>query len=115
MNDPKSIVTKGAQSQIQEPNLQATSNQQAQDNYCQLFWDYYGPSAQGTARHFLKHLQAWLVKEGYTDSKELKVVAFSSNHSAASCVLPFEIGKVVYQVLKAHRAYDYKAEDINQQ
>ena len=111
MNDQKTIVNKADQVPIQEPMLDPVKDEQAHKKYCQLFWDYYGPSAEGTAEHFLKHLQSWLIKEGYTDNKELKVLSYSVNHSAASCVLPTKTGKVVYQALKAHRAYDYKAED----
>ena len=76
---------------------------------CQLFWDYYGPSAHGTAEHFLKHLQTWLNEQQLTAVQKLEVLAYSESHSAASCVLPIEQGKLVYQALKASRAYDYES------
>jgi hypothetical protein len=77
--------------------------------FCQLFWDYYGPSAHGTAEHFLKHLHTWLIEQQLSDIQKLEVLAYSDSHSAASCVIPFDQGRLVYQALKASRAYDYES------
>jgi hypothetical protein len=76
---------------------------------CQLFWDYYGPSAHGTAEHFLKHLQTWLIEQQFISVQKLEILAYSDHHCAASCVLAFDQGKLVYQALKASRAYDYES------
>jgi hypothetical protein len=29
-----------------------------------LFWDFFGPAAEQTARHFMKHLDEFLVRNG---------------------------------------------------
>ena len=88
---------------------QANLVQPISQKLCQLFWDYYGPSAHGTAEHFLKHLQTWLIEQQFTSAQKLEVLTYSDTHSAASCVLPIDQGKLVYQALKASRAYDYES------
>ena len=104
MKEQKSPTDKPANTQTSEQDLNRLKGDQ---KYCQLFWDYYGPSARGTAEHFLRHIHSWLDEQAYTDYQELKVLSFSNHHSAASCVLPFNTGKIVFQSLKAHRACHY--------
>ena len=81
------------------------ADQSDQPERCRLYWDYYGPSAQGTAQHFLVHLQAWLQKEGmHEQADELGVHTLSTHHSLVICSLPLEMGRLAYKVLKANRA-----------
>ena len=50
MNDQKPTTEKTEEKQTSE---QALNRSQSHQKYCQLFWDYYEPSARGTAEHFL--------------------------------------------------------------
>ena len=76
-----------------------------QIEYCMLTWDYYGPSAEGTARHFHHHLDEWLKREGLTDRvRETWVEQSTEMHYFAACVIAFSDGERVYRALKAHRA-----------
>jgi len=43
-----------------------------------LFWDFYGPRAEGTARHFEKHLREFFTREG------LPLEASGAEEAAAS-------------------------------
>ena len=108
MNEQKPSTEK---TEDKATNEQDFNHSLSHQKYCQLFWDYYGPSARGTAEHFLRHLHSWLKEQAYTDYQELKVLSFSDHHSAASCVLPFDIGKIVFRSLKAQRACHYELED----
>jgi hypothetical protein len=48
------------------------------------YWDYYGPDAEGTARHFLVHLHEYLARAGLADC-ERGVESVSPNHWAVWC------------------------------
>ena len=87
---------------------------------CRIFWDYYGPTAHQTARHFERHLDEWItrvVREGEDEHacppRLIGVDQYSSTHSAAYCVLPVEFGRVVYTALRAHRAVEETAPDLD--
>ena len=73
--------------------------------YCRIYWDYYGPSALGTARHFAVHLREWLKRQEFEPVlKALAVEEKSKHHAFVSCDLPMDIGELTYRSLKAHRA-----------
>lgn len=81
------------------------SRNQEKPERCLLYWDYYGPSSQGTAEHFLAHLKTWLANQAMeNEAQDLAVKVISPNHSSVTCSLPFEMGRQVYTVLKAQRA-----------
>lgn len=50
-----------------------------------LLWDYRGPQAQGTAEHFLRHLDEFLEREGF-EGCATGVQALGPAHSACFCV-----------------------------
>lgn len=52
-----------------------------------FYWDYYGPDAEGTARHFLAHLGEYLARAGLTDC-ERGVEPAGGNHWAVWCKAP---------------------------
>lgn len=82
-----------------------TSPLDEKSTHCCLYWDYFGPSARGTAEHFLIHLKTWLTEEKLVDhSRGLAVEIVSPNHVSVSCQLPMKEGALVYRTLKAHRA-----------
>lgn len=73
--------------------------------YCKLFWDYYGPSAEGTARHFRHHLEEWIDREGHRESvRETGLEKNSNSHFSVVCLVKLLSGEIIYRALRAHRA-----------
>lgn len=52
-----------------------------------FYWDYYGPDAEGTARHFLVHLGEYIVRAGVADC-ERGVESTRAGHCAVWCKAP---------------------------
>ncbi|WP_434414946.1 hypothetical protein [Nannocystis pusilla] len=52
-----------------------------------FYWDYYGPDAEGTARHFLVHLGEYIVRAGVPDC-ERGVESTRAGHCAVWCKTP---------------------------
>jgi len=50
----------------------------------QLFWDFFGPNAVGTAEHFHKHLRELFAAEGIDDC-ELGYESKGRGHHAVRC------------------------------
>lgn len=65
-------------------------------------WDYFGPDADGTARHFLVHLRDYLARAGVTGC-ELGVTSERPGHSAAWCRAPDHAREAVLR-LRPRRA-----------
>ncbi len=61
----------------------------------QLFWDFFGPNAQGTAEHFHKHLRELFAAEGIGDC-ELGYESRGRGHRAVRC----ETGSARAEALK---------------
>ena len=53
------------------------------------FWDFFGPRAEGTARHFVEHLGQFLQREGFAEC-ETGAGSRGSGHAAAWCRVPPE-------------------------
>lgn len=51
------------------------------------YWDYFGPDADGTARHFLVHLREYLERVGVSGC-EAGVTSERPGHSAVWCKAP---------------------------
>jgi hypothetical protein len=66
-----------------------------------LFWDYYGPMAQGTANHFLIHLKDFLVKNEM--SFKTGVEHSQVNHSYVFCETPIEAVEILIKSLRPKR------------
>ena len=76
-----------------------------QIKYCRLCWDYYGPSALGTAQPFVIHLKDWLDKQGFAEVlKSHGTQQVDARHAYAYWELPMNEGEKTYRSLKAHRA-----------
>jgi hypothetical protein len=52
-----------------------------------FYWDYFGPDAEGTARHFLVHLVDYLARSGVTGC-EHGVESAQEGHYAVWCKTP---------------------------
>jgi len=69
-----------------------------------FFWDFFGPHGEGTARHFHKHLDEFLVREkieGCTTG-----VVGNDMHFAAYCDTPDEHRDVIQRALRPKRFED---------
>lgn len=51
------------------------------------YWDYYGPDAEGTARHFLAHLGEYIARAGVAGC-ESGVESTRAGHCAVWCRAP---------------------------
>ena len=67
------------------------------------FWDFFGPTALGTAEHFRAHLEQFLEKNQLLDC-EIGVTSARPGHHAAFCVAPLEIQPVIERSLRPRRS-----------
>ncbi|PRQ06104.1 alpha/beta hydrolase [Enhygromyxa salina] len=72
-----------------------------------LYWDFFGPAAQGTAEHFHRHLDEFLAREGLPVGDEGcetgLVVVEPGRHAAATCRCPESLVAVIGRALRPHR------------
>lgn len=68
------------------------------------FWDFFGPHAEGTARHFHKHLDEFLVRENIQGCST--GVVGNGEHFAAYCDTPDEHRDVIQRALRPKRFED---------
>lgn len=52
-----------------------------------LYWDFFGPDAEGTARHFSRHLEQFLEAE-QLHGCEIALVSAAAGHHAVECRAP---------------------------
>ena len=69
-----------------------------------FFWDFFGPRAEGTARHFLRHLEEFLQREAVSDCVA-EVAAVKAGHWAVSCRTPLDTAAVVRAALRPRREH----------
>ena len=68
-----------------------------------LYWDFFGGAAEGTARHFQKHLDEFLRRNACTGA----TTGLESNgdgHQAVYCRAPAEHAEAIARALKPRRA-----------
>ena len=65
-------------------------------------WDFFGPRAEGTARHFLRHLDDFLAREGLTGCATA-VEAPKAGQWTVSCRTPPEAMDAVRRALRPRR------------
>ncbi len=68
-----------------------------------LYWDFFGGAAEGTARHFQKHLDEFLRRNACTEA----TTGLESNgdgHQAVYCRAPAEQAEAVARALKPRRS-----------
>jgi hypothetical protein len=67
-----------------------------------FFWDFFGPRAEGTARHFLRHLDEMLARDGVAGC----ATAVEQPHAAqwtVSCRAPGEAADALRRALRPRR------------
>jgi hypothetical protein len=52
-----------------------------------FFWDFFGPNAEPTAKHFLKHLDAFVAENGL-EGCQTGLASSGEGHQAAFCRTP---------------------------
>ncbi len=68
-----------------------------------LWWEFFGPPAQGTAAHFHKHLDEFLAREQIAGCTTGVEVFDPGRHAAAWCRAPVEHVELLVRVLKPRR------------
>ena len=66
------------------------------------YWDFFGPNAEQTARHFDQHLQQFLAKNAIGGC-ETGLESAGAGHFAAFCVAPVEAGQSIERALRPRR------------
>lgn len=67
-----------------------------------FYWDFFGPYAERTARHFDVHLQQFLEKNAVAGC-QTGVESAGAGHFAAFCVAPLEVADGVERALRPRR------------
>lgn len=70
-------------------------------------WHFFGKDAEGTAKHHLKHLQEFIVREKI-ESERQEFKKMDDQLSSAMMVIDEETAHKINDVLKPHRAYVMK-------
>jgi hypothetical protein len=70
-----------------------------------FLWDFFGPRADGTAAHFLRHLQEFLKKN---DCPEMPTGLRSegAGHQAVFCTPPAEFAAAIERSLRPRRTLE---------
>ena len=87
----------------ENPSIASAKFPQDAADIARLCWDYRGPQAQGTAEHFLRHLDEFLPREGF-EGCETGVEAYSPVHHAAWCFTPEAHEQTLIRALRPRRA-----------
>lgn len=66
------------------------------------YWDFFGPHAERTARHFDEHLKQFLEKNAVAGCAT-GVESAGAGHFAAFCVAPVEAGSSIERALRPRR------------
>lgn len=67
-----------------------------------LYWDFFGPDAQTTAAHFVKHLTQFLENNGQS-SLERGTESAGDGHHAAYCCVPDSLVEPMKRALRPNR------------
>lgn len=85
------------------PRIEATALAQLIAPTPTLYWDYFGPPAEGTARHFHKHLDEFLLREGLQGCATGVEVVTPGRHAAAWCRCPEALVPAIGRTLRPQR------------
>ncbi|HEV8238152.1 MAG TPA: hypothetical protein VGS57_02145 [Thermoanaerobaculia bacterium] len=81
------------------PNVSLPASDGAATTFC---WDFFGPRAEGTARHFLRHLDEFLQRER-VEGCATAVEELRAGHWVVTCRTPAEAATAVRQALRPRR------------
>ena len=65
-------------------------------------WDFFGPHAEGTARHFLRHLEEYWKKAG-VEGCEAGLESEGTGHHAVWCKTPASADAAIQQLRPRRR------------
>lgn len=68
-----------------------------------LYWDFFGPPAEGTAAHFHRHLDEFLVREQLDGCETGVELLEPRRHAAAWCRCPEDLVPVLTRALRPRR------------
>jgi hypothetical protein len=68
-----------------------------------LHWDFFGPSAEGTATHFVRHLDELLQREQLAGECEVGHGSEEPGHHGAWCRCPTERVELLTRALRPRR------------
>jgi uncharacterized protein len=68
-----------------------------------LYWDYFGPTAEGTAEHFRVHLDEFLIREQLDGCATGVEVITPGRHAAAWCRCPEPLVETLGRALRPRR------------
>lgn len=68
-----------------------------------LYWDYFGPTAEGTAAHFRAHLDEFLLRETLPGCETGIEVVTPGHHTAAWCRCPERLVDTLGRALRPRR------------
>lgn len=66
------------------------------------YWDFFGPHAEGTATHFVRHLLEFFEKNGI-EGCVVDTMSAGEGHFAALCRPPAEAEPVIERALRPKR------------
>lgn len=85
------------------PTIEAVAEAELIAPKLTLYWDYFGPTAEGTAEHFRVHLDEFLLRERL-DGCETGVELFTPGHHAAAwCRCPESLVETLGRALRPRR------------
>ncbi|MFO7177922.1 MAG: hypothetical protein DIU78_004395 [Pseudomonadota bacterium] len=68
-----------------------------------FFWDFFGPHAEPTAAHFVRHLDEFLARNALTGCSTGTLSA-GPGHHAAYCDAPADVGAAIERALRPRRS-----------
>lgn len=72
------------------------------------YWDFFGPTADGTAAHFKKHLEDFITKHSL-EGCATSLLSLQPGHCAAACIASDEARDRIEKALRPRRWTDSAA------
>lgn len=85
------------------PILEALAETELLAPHYKLSWDYFGPTAEGTADHFRTHLDEFLLREELEGCETGVEIVTPGHHVAAWCRCPEPLVEILGRALRPRR------------
>lgn len=85
------------------PTLEAIAEAELIPASPKLYWDYFGPTAEGTAEHFRMHLDEFLAREQLDGCVTGVEIVKPGQHAAAWCRCPESLVDTIGRALRPRR------------